>query len=147
MICERLHIGYTKITGDIVNVQDRDKARHKFQNDPTCRVLFITTAGSASLNLQAASVIIFFDTPWDYGRLVQTIGRAQRIGNFQDHILVIYMVNMNTIDVRVIDKVLTKKNLSDEILGDTAVGALTFDEPDEVINVLYNDILEDAEKT
>jgi SNF2 family DNA or RNA helicase len=144
-ICERCGVKYTKITGDVLTTQERDQARLKFQNDPECRVMFITTAGSASLNLQAAGVIIFYDTPWSYGDLVQTIGRAQRIGSLQEHVLLIHMINKGTIDVRVMNRVSKKKDLSDEILGDTAKGALVFTEDDDTLDALYQDILEDAE--
>jgi len=144
IICERNHIKYTKITGDQDN-DERTKARISFQTDPSCSLIFITTAGSASLNLQAASVIIFYDTPWSYGDLVQTIGRAQRIGSLQEHVLIIHMVNRGTIDVRVLSKVSGKKELSDEILGDTAQGALDFTKhDDQVIDDLYEDLLKDA---
>jgi SNF2 family DNA or RNA helicase len=143
VICERNHIPYAKITGDVTS-GDRLIAQHKFQ-DTDCPLIFITTAGSAAINLQAASVIILYDTPWSYGDLVQTLGRAQRIGSLQEHILVIHFINKGTIDVRVISKVSGKKGLSDEILGDTAVGALDFTRNDEsLVDLLFDDILEDA---
>jgi intein/homing endonuclease/superfamily II DNA or RNA helicase len=146
IICERNHIKYTMITGEQDN-SERTKARISFQTDPTCNLIFITSAGSASLNLQAASVIIFYDTPWSYGDLVQTIGRAQRIGSLQEHVLVIHMVNRGTIDVRVMNRVSSKKLLSDEVLGDTAQGALDFtSHEDSAIDDLYSDLLKDAEE-
>ncbi len=145
-ICEKNGIKYTKIHGDITSDRERQKARLTFQNDPDCNLIFITTAGSAALNLQAASVIIFYDTPWSYGDLAQTIGRAQRIGSIQDHILLIHLVNKKSIDVRVISKVSSKKSLSDQIIGDTAEGALDFAAHEStVINELYEDLLKDAE--
>jgi SNF2 family DNA or RNA helicase len=143
--CDRNGIDHTKITGDCDD-RERKKARLRFQEDPNCKVIFITTAGSAALNLQAAGVLIFYDTPWSYGDLVQTIGRAQRIGSLQDHILVIHMVNKGTIDTHVISKVTDKKKLSDSIVGDTAEGALDFVEHEEsAVNELYDDLLSDAE--
>jgi SNF2 family DNA or RNA helicase len=146
VICERCNIQYTKITGDITSVAERDRARHRFMEDPTCRIIFITTAGSASLNLQAAGVIIFYDTPWSYGDLVQTIGRAQRIGSIQEHVVLLHLANKGTIDMRVLNRVADKKELSDEVLGDTAMGALDFTEHEErVLDSLYQDLLEDAE--
>lgn len=146
IICERNHINYTKITGDITSAWDRDQAKKKFMEDPNCRVIFITTAGSASLNLQAASVIVFYDTPWSYGDLVQIIGRAQRIGSLQEHVLLIHMVNKGTIDMRVLDRVSDKKELSDEVLGDTSKGALDFTGNEEhVIDSLFSDLMKDAE--
>jgi SNF2 family DNA or RNA helicase len=143
--CDRNGIDHTKITGDCSD-RERKKARLKFQEDPNCKVILITTAGSAALNLQAAGVLIFYDTPWSYGDLVQTIGRAQRIGSLQDHILVIHMVNKGTIDEHVITKVIKKKDLSDAIVGDTAEGALDFVEHEEsAVNDLYDNLLSDAE--
>jgi SNF2 family DNA or RNA helicase len=145
VLCERSGIKYVKITGD-QNDKERQSARLTFMNDSTCNLIFITTAGSASLNLQAAGAIIFYDTPWSYGDLVQTIGRAQRIGSIQDHILIIHFVNKGTIDVRVMGKVSDKKELSDQILGDTAAGALDFtSNEDKVLDGLYSDLLKDAE--
>jgi len=143
--CERKGIKYTRITGD-ENDRERQEARIKFQTDPTCNLIFITTAGSASLNLQAASCLIFYDTPWSYGDLVQTIGRAQRIGSLRDHILILHFVNRGTVDVRVINRVTDKKDLSDEVLGDTAQGALEFvAHENRVVDDLYTELLKDAE--
>lgn len=146
IICDHLKINHVRITGD-ENSRERDLARKLFQEDPNYRVLFITTAGSASLNLQAAGVIIFYDTPWSYGDLVQTIGRAQRIGSLQDHILLIHLVNKATIDMRVMDRVTKKKNLSDEILGKIADGALDFARNEEnVVDDLYEELIKDAKE-
>jgi SNF2 family DNA or RNA helicase len=145
--CDRCSINYTKITGDVLSSQERDRNRHRFMNDPACRILFITTAGSASLNLQAASVIIFYDTPWSYGDLVQIIGRAQRIGSIQEHVVLLHLANKGTIDMRVLNRVASKKELSDEVVGDTALGALDFTANEEkIIDSLYDDLLEDAEE-
>ena len=145
VICDRLHVGHTKISGDVTSSWDRDVAKRKFMEDPQCRVIFITLAGSASLNLQAAGTIIFYDTPWSYGDLVQTIGRAQRIGSIQEHVLLLHFANRGTIDMRVLNKVSGKKELSTEILGDTSKGALDFTgSEDVVVNDLFQDILEDA---
>lgn len=146
IICERNNIKYTKITGD-QNDKERKEARIQFQTDPECNLIFITTAGSESLNLQAASCLIFYDTPWSYGDLVQTIGRAQRIGSLREHVLILHLANKSTIDMRVINKVSDKKDLSDEILGDTAQGALEFTAQDnKVVDDLYDELLKDAEE-
>ncbi|RKY79375.1 hypothetical protein DRQ07_06465 [candidate division KSB1 bacterium] len=147
VLCNRNKINYTQIHGNIISDRDRKNARLKFQNDPDCNLIFITQAGSAALNLQAANVMIFYDTPWSYGDLVQTIGRAQRIGSLREQIIIVHMINKKTIDVRVMNRVSSKKDLSDEILGDTAKGALDFTQHEEnVIDDLFNDILDDAGK-
>lgn len=146
VLCERNRLKYAKITGDCTD-RERDQARIEFQTSKDCNIIFITTAGSMSLNLQAAGTIIFMDTPWSYGDLMQTIGRAQRIGSIQDHILLIHMANKGTIDIRVLNKVTGKKDLSDQILGDTAVGALDFTvNEDKVVDGLFQELMEDAEE-
>lgn len=144
VICEKKGISYAKITGDCSD-KERTDARHKFMTDPNCRLLFITTAGAASLNLQAASVIIFYDTPWSFGDLAQVIGRAQRIGSLQEHVLLIHLINKSSIDMRVMNRVSSKKGLSDKIIGDTAVGALDFTQNENsAVNDLFEDLLKDA---
>lgn len=145
VLCERNGLKYVKITGDCSD-RERDEARLQFQTSKDCNIMFLTMAGSSALNLQAAGTIIFIDTPWPYGDLVQIIGRAQRIGSIQEHVLLIHFVNKGTIDVRVMNKVSGKKDLSDEILGDTAKGALDFTSHDDaVIDDLYAELLHDAE--
>jgi hypothetical protein len=53
-------------------------------------------------------------------------------------------VNKGTIDVRVINKVSEKKDLSTEILGDTSEGALDFTKHDlDVVDDLYDSLLKD----
>jgi len=144
ILCERNRLKFAKITGAEGDIERRE-ARISFQESKDCNILFITSAGSASLNLQAASTIIFIDTPWSYGDLVQTIGRAQRIGSIQEHVLLIHLVNKGTIDVRVMDRVGAKKALSDEVLGDTAKGALDFAaNENDVLDGLYADLMQDA---
>ena len=145
VLCERNSLKYTKITGDC-NDRERDEARIKFQTSKDCNIIFITTAGSMSLNLQAAGAMIFIDTPWSYGDLVQLIGRAQRIGSIQEHVLLIHLINRGSIDLRVMNRVTDKKDLSDEVLGDTAKGALDFTQYDDnAVDSLFSDIMEDAQ--
>jgi SNF2 family DNA or RNA helicase len=143
--CERNQIKYTKITGECTDIE-RSVARQTFQTSKDTNIIFITMAGSNALNLQSASTIIFIDTPWSYGDLVQTIGRAQRIGSLQEHVLLIHLINKGTIDVRVMDRVGDKKELSDVVIGDTARGALDFTTTDtDTIDDLYASLLKDAE--
>jgi SNF2 family DNA or RNA helicase len=103
-------------------------------------------AGAESLNLQAAGVVLFYDTPWSYGDLVQIIGRAQRIGSIQDHILLIHFANKGAIDLRVIERVTGKKELSSEVIGDTSKGALDFSTGEEgAVDELFQNLLDDGE--
>jgi len=129
-LLDELELKHTKITGDN-NDEERKQARLDFQDpDKGIDIIFITQAGSAAINLQAANVILFYDTPWSYGDLYQTIGRAQRIGSVYGHITLLHMVNTNTIDEHVLKILEPKKKLINDIMGDIAEGAIEFDKDD-----------------
>jgi len=119
-------VKYTKITGDNSS-DERTAAKKIFQDmDSGVNVIFITGAGSAAINLQAAKIILFYDTPWSYGDLYQTIGRAQRIGSVYEHICLMHMVNKDTIDEHVLKILEGKKSLINTVMGDIAEGAIEF---------------------
>lgn len=148
-ILDELEQKHVKITGDDDN-DKRDFARKTFQ-DPAndTNLIFITTAGSAALNLQAANVLLFYDTPWSYGDLYQTIGRAQRIGSLYEHIHIIHMINKGSIDEHVLKILESKKTLINEIMGDIAQGAIEFKDDqlmlkdDEgVVDALYSSVFQ-----
>ena len=147
-ILDELEIKHTKITGDVIK-DDRKKARLDFQDiKKDIPVIFITSAGSAALNLQAGNVILLYDCPWSYGDLYQTIGRAQRIGSIHPHVHVIHMVNRGTIDEHVLTILESKKELITEVMGDIAQGAIEFSGEDSVmfkedestIDALFNSV-------
>jgi SNF2 family DNA or RNA helicase len=69
---------------------------------------------------------LFYDTPWSYGDLYQTIGRAQRIGSVYEHLILIHMVCRGTIDEHVIKILEGKKTLIQGVMGDIAEGAIEF---------------------
>lgn len=130
-ICADLGIKSVRITG-ADDQAARDNARLAFQDDENdTKVIFITYAGSAGLNLQKAGVLIFFDTPWAFGDLYQIIGRAQRLGSLHENVLVLHMTTRGTIDEHVLQILEGKKKLNDQVLGDIAEGSLEFGQ-DEV---------------
>ncbi len=148
-ILRDLNLKSVQITGDD-SIDDRNNSKKLFQDTTKdYNVIFITQAGSAAINLQAAGVILYYDTPWSYGDLYQSIGRAQRIGSIREHILLLHMVNVKTIDEHVLNILEGKKGLVNEVIGDIAEGALAFkDKNDEIIfgddessiNALYNSV-------
>jgi hypothetical protein len=63
-------------------------------------------------------------------------------------VILLHLANKGTIDMRVLNRVADKKELSDEIVGDTALGALDFTANEEkIIDSLYDDLLEDVEES
>jgi hypothetical protein len=62
------------ITGKVNKASDRKKAQDQFQDlNSKVHVIFITDAGSEAINLQSASAMVFFDTPWSWGNYVQCL--------------------------------------------------------------------------
>jgi non-specific serine/threonine protein kinase len=150
-IMDDLGLKHVKITGDD-DKEDRKKARLDFSDlEKDINAIFITQAGSAALNLQAANVVLFYDTPWSYGDLYQTIGRAQRIGSLYSHIHLIHMINKKTIDEHVLKILYDKKDLINNVIGDYAEGTLEFDNSEVVfkdeessIDALFHSVFSSA---
>lgn len=147
VLLDGLGLKHVQITGDD-SIEQRQDSRKKFQDlNQDYNVIFITQAGSAAINLQAAGVILYYDTPWSYGDLYQSIGRAQRIGSIQEHILLLHMVNKKTIDEHVLSILDGKKDLINQIVGDIAQGAIDFKNDDVLfkedessVSALFNSV-------
>jgi SNF2 family DNA or RNA helicase len=132
----RYNIPSVAITGK-QNDKQRQAAQEQFQDmQSDIKVIFITDAGSEAINLQAASAMVFYDAPWSWGNYVQLLGRPIRIGSVHQHVVVYHLVSerpadtakeRHTIDRYVINLLEKKKDLIDKVIGEAAVGALTFE--------------------
>lgn len=130
----------------------RKKAQDQFQDlNSKIKVIFITDAGSEAINLQAASAMILFDSPWSWGRYVQLIGRIIRIGSPHSRVLAVHLITRRpglsdkkseTIDSKVVQKLRKKKGLIDQVIGEAAVGALKFDRSENDLKDLMNSLRE-----
>lgn len=125
--------------------KDRAAAQAKFQDlKSDTKVIFITSAGSEAINLQAAQATIFYDAPWSWGEYLQTLGRMIRIGSPHRGVLVFHLlaerpgnrIERKTIDHHVLSLLRKKKTLIDKVLGEAAVGALKFDKSGSSVNDL-----------
>ncbi len=155
ILVEAAGIKTTVIHGG-VKTEQRVLNMDLFQDpDSGVDVIFITDAGSAAINLQAAATLIFYDSPWSYGKYLQILGRGQRIGSKHAKIVAIHFVavfNLDTlhdddrdatIDEHVLDILTPKKTLFEAVLGKTTPGALEFDEvdADRTLKNLYYAVL------
>lgn len=88
-----------------------------FNENPKIQIIVMTEAGSAGLNLQAATYVFHYDLPWSIAKLEQREGRAHRIGQTKP-VTVYNLIGKNTMD-EYVAKVLHKKNLlSIDVLQD-----------------------------
>lgn len=143
-----------RITGK-EKAEQRKAAQDAFQKlDSGVDVIFITDAGSEAINLQAAAGMIFYDSPWSWGNYVQLLGRMIRIGSIHPSVLAVHLVatlpvsgdskKRQTIDHHVLRGLRAKKQLIDQIIGEAAKGALTFDRSGSDVRALFDAMRRDA---
>ncbi len=84
----------------------------RFQQDPACRLIMMTNAGSTGLNLQSANTIINVDLPWNPAILEQRIARAHRMGQ-KNPVHVYKLVTEETIEERLLETLASKQQLAD----------------------------------
>ena len=113
---EELGADYVRLDGQVPQ-KKRAELIAKFQNDPGCRVICMTNAGSTGLNLQAANTVINVDLPWNPAVLEQRIARAYRMGQKNSvHIYKLVTVSPGTdetIEERLLDTLAAKQDLAD----------------------------------
>jgi len=126
-IIQRVGLGYVKLTGDVPSAKRGDLIQ-KFFDDPACRVFLSTDAGGVGLNLQAASLVINLDLPWNPAVLEQRIARAHRHGQLSS-VQVINLIAKDTIEERMLDTLAAKKNVFASVFGaEEAPSAIKFED-------------------
>ena len=105
----KLGIGFVSLHGGVPS-RKRGALIEQFRNDPACKVFLSTDAGGVGLNLQAASVVVNFEPPWNPARLEQRIGRVHRLGQSRP-VHVIHMLTSKSIEERVWETLALKKSL------------------------------------
>ncbi|HYX22573.1 MAG TPA: DEAD/DEAH box helicase [Thermoanaerobaculia bacterium] len=121
-LVQEMEIGHAWHTGS-VPVMRRRAEIHRFKDDPECRLFLSTDSGSVGLNLQAASVVINLDLPWNPARLEQRIARAWRKHQTRP-VRVLHLVTAGSIEHRMIPLLAGKQALADSVLdghGDSSV--------------------------
>ena len=114
-------VGYEYLHGGISS-KARKELVDNFSEKADKRVFLSTDAGSTGLNLQAASLLINLDLPWNPAVLEQRIARIYRIGQ-KKNIQVINLVSEQTIEEDMLSKLNFKTSLFEGILdnGDDVV--------------------------
>jgi len=84
------------------------------------QVLVATEAAGEGINLQACNILFNYDIPWNPNRLEQRMGRIHRYGQHKD-CLIFNFVATNTVEGRVLQKLLDKLDEIRNALDDDAV--------------------------
>jgi superfamily II DNA or RNA helicase len=109
-ILQKLGIDFVRLDGQVPQ-KKRQQLVHRFQNDPACRAIIMSNAGSTGLNLQAANTVINVDLPWNPAVLEQRIARAHRMGQ-ENPVHVYLLVTEDTIEERLLGTLSAKHNLA-----------------------------------
>ncbi|MDZ7393170.1 MAG: helicase-related protein [candidate division KSB1 bacterium] len=84
------------------------------------QVLVATEAAGEGINLQVCNIMFNYDIPWNPNRLEQRMGRIHRYGQHKD-CLIFNFVATNTIEGRVLQRLLEKLQAIRDALDDDAV--------------------------
>ena len=83
-------------------------------------MLVATEAAGEGINLQVCHILFNYDIPWNPNRLEQRMGRIHRYGQRQD-CLIFNFVATNTVEGRVLERLLDKLQEIRDALDDDAV--------------------------
>jgi SNF2 family DNA or RNA helicase len=111
---DKVGIKYEYLHGGVPSAQRKDLINN-FTDDPDCRVFLSTDAGSTGLNLQAGSIIINLDLPWNPAVLEQRIARIYRLGQ-ERNVQVINLIAKGTIEEQMIGKLRFKTAMFEGVL-------------------------------
>ena len=114
-VLARLKLGAVKLTGSVPTAK-RGALIDRFFEDPDIRVFLSTDAGGVGLNLQAASLVINLDLPWNPAVLEQRIARAHRHGQ-RHSVQVINLIAQGTIEERILDTLARKRDVFQGVFG------------------------------
>ena len=94
---DSLKIPYKTISGNVKD-SERQDAKNWFKSGAAGKVLILSQAGGASLNLQVTPHFCFYEIPWGYGQYSQCIGRICRMFSKYKTFYIYYLCLNNTID-------------------------------------------------
>ncbi len=139
-ILKRNNLDYVKLTGQVPTAK-RGALVERFFDDKQCRVFLSTDAGGVGLNLQAASLVVNLDLPWNPAVLEQRIGRAHRHGQKRS-VHVINLIAKGTIEERMLDTLAAKRNVFAGVFGtDEAPRAIRFEDSGQGLLKQINELL------
>jgi len=108
----------TTIHGNM-GLERRIKAEEEFKH--SAQVMVATEAAGEGVNLQFCWMMVNYDIPWNPNRLEQRMGRIHRYGQRHPIVFIFNMVALNTLEGKVLNKVLEKIEIMKEHLGEEKV--------------------------
>lgn len=102
---------------------NQGKSKHEviadFRTDSTTRVLVSTEVAAEGVDLQFCRFLVNYDLPWNPTRVEQRIGRIDRLGQQSPSIFIWNLYFADTIDDRVVSRLLNRLQTFESALGET----------------------------
>jgi len=115
-------LGERKVTNRMIHggvpIDERELAIDDFLERSDVSVLLTSEVGGEGIDLQRASVLVNYDLPWNPMVVEQRIGRIDRIGQEAERIIVLNLVVTNSIEERVLQRLLDKIGIFRESVGE-----------------------------
>ncbi len=114
--------------------------RRRVTPEEELRILLATDVLSEGQNLQDAAIVVNYDLPWAIIRLIQRVGRVDRIGQKAEEILCYSFLPADGIEriIRLRDRVRRRLRENAEVVG-TDEAFFDDDRDDQVLIDLYNE--------
>ena len=114
------------ITGDVAPIQ-REEYKKWFTEKSDYNLIIINDAGSDTINLQAASVLIVVTLPKTGGDLVQLAGRLSRLGSKHSNLLLYYLLVKDSQDLDEYLSMQKQMQIMAQVLGEAEQGLIDYD--------------------
>jgi len=101
-----------------VPVNSREEYIDDFLERADIPILLTSEVGGEGIDLQVASVLFNYDLPWNPMVVEQRIGRIDRIGQEAKRLVILNFVVEDSIEERVLQRLLTKIEIFKESIGD-----------------------------
>jgi hypothetical protein len=117
-VAHGLGLGTVRLHGGVPSSR-RSQLIDRFRDDPAVQVFLSTDAGGVGLNLQAASVLVNLDLPWNPAVLEQRIARIHRLGQ-SEPVQVVLMVARDSYEERLAVLLESKRALFHNVVAEDA---------------------------
>jgi superfamily II DNA or RNA helicase len=101
-----------------IPVNSREQSIDDFLERADIPILLTSEVGGEGIDLQVASVLFNYDLPWNPMVVEQRIGRIDRIGQEAKRLVILNFVVEDSIEERVLQRLLTKIEIFKESIGD-----------------------------
>jgi len=106
--------------------QSKQEIINEFRENKNLRFLISTEVAAEGVDLQFCRFLINYDLPWNPTRIEQRIGRIDRLGQKADKICIWNLYFADTIDARIVHRLLERIKIFESALGltEASVGQL-----------------------